>query len=47
MIQDGLVYYFKTNKYISTYYDQFLSTTSSEIIAIDNEVEELRVLRRE
>jgi hypothetical protein len=46
MIQDGLVYYFNTNKYISTYYDQFLSTTSSEIIAIDSEVEELRVLRR-
>jgi len=46
MIQDGLIYYFKNNKYISNYYTFFLLTNSNEIDAIDNEVNSLRTLRR-
>jgi hypothetical protein len=45
IIQDGLVYYFKTNIYITNYYDQFVSTTSNEINAIDQEVNSLRTIR--
>ncbi len=45
IIQDGLIYYFKTNKYIINYYDQFVSTISNEINAIDEEVSSLRTIR--
>jgi hypothetical protein len=45
IIQDGLVYYFKTNIYVTNYYDQFVSTTSNEINAIDQEVNSLRTIR--
>ena len=45
LIQDGLDYYFKTNLYIKRYYDQFVSTTSNEIDAIDQEVNSLKTIR--
>ena len=46
IIQDGLIYYFKTNTYVTNYYDQFVSTTSNEINAIDKEVNSLRIIRK-
>jgi hypothetical protein len=45
IIQDGLEYYFTTNSYINNYYDQFVSTTSNEINAIDHEVRSLKAIR--
>ena len=44
-IQEGLAYYFSNNKYIQSYYNQFISTTSDEIKAIDMEVNSLRFIR--
>ena len=44
-IEDGLLYYFKNNTYFSSYYNQFISTTSNEINAIDQEVRSLRAIR--
>ena len=45
IIQDGLEYYFTTNSYINNYYDQFVSTTSNEINAIDHDVRSLKAIR--
>jgi hypothetical protein len=45
IIQDGLEYYFTNNRYIINYYDQFISTTSNEINAIDQEVSSLKNIR--
>ena len=45
LIQDGLDYYFQNNLYIKKYYDQFISTTSNEISAIDQEVNSLNAIR--
>jgi hypothetical protein len=44
-IQDGFDYYFKNNLYVKQYYNQFVSTTSKEIEAIDLEVNSLRSIR--
>ena len=44
-IEEGLLYYFNTNKYIKGYYELFLMSNSIEIKEIDNEVSLLRKLR--
>lgn len=44
-IQNGLDYYFRNNLYVKQYYNQFISTTSKEIEAIDQEVNSLRSIR--
>lgn len=44
-IENGLLYYFNTNKYIKEYYELFLISNDLEIQEIDNEVTLLRELR--
>lgn len=45
IIQDGLLSYFNTNKYISDYKMIFNTTNSQIISSIDKEIDELRALR--
>ena len=45
IIQEGLLSYFNTNKYISDYKMIFNTTNSQIISSIDNEIDELRALR--
>ena len=45
IIQEGLLTYFNTNKYISDYKMIFNTTNSQIISSIDNEIDELRALR--
>jgi len=44
-IENGLLYYFNTNKYVKEYYELFLISNDLEIHEIDNEVTLLRELR--
>jgi len=45
IIQNGLISYFTDNKYVANFYIKYQLTNQLEIIAIENEVQELNVLR--
>ena len=45
VIQNGLISYFTDNKYVANFYIKYQLTNQLEIIAIENEVQELNVLR--
>ena len=45
IIQNGLISYFTDNKYVANFYIKYQLTNQLEIIAIENEVQELKALR--
>jgi len=45
VIQNGLISYFTDNKYVANFYVKYQLTNQQEIIAIENEVQELKALR--
>ena len=45
VIQNGLISYFTDNKYVANFYVKYQLTNHQEIIAIENEVLELKALR--
>ena len=45
VIQNGLISYFTDNKYVANFYIKYQLTNQLEIIAIENEVQELKALR--
>ena len=44
-IEEGLLYYFSSNQYVSDCYDLFLSTNNKEKVAAEQEIEDLRNIR--